>query len=193
MKTTTYDEWLVAVREDLALLPTLDLGRRMGVNKVMEPSSSDLHRVPVPLWDMYRAFDGLSLPDVYNGYFIDSAARVVSAAERGMPIKVVGVSELSIHVFGSDGGDGLFALGLADSAVYYLPSWGGYHDGVFVEDELTRVRRVADSVQGFLWRLQGEIRAFVQGDVGHVCMNDWEEHLDWQLAQAATVAPGQPS
>lgn len=77
-----------------------------------------------------------------------TAARVASVAERGEPTLVEGGRPIAIHVFGSDGGGGRFALGVSDGAVYYRPS----------------------SVSDFLDRLKTDIEAFVRGDRNHEYM-----------------------
>jgi hypothetical protein len=56
----------------------------------------------------YRTCDGLSLPDVWNGYFIHPT-RFTLNLERG-PLSVSGPLACQILVFGSDGGGGLFCF-----------------------------------------------------------------------------------
>ena len=172
MTTTELNEWVLALRRDLARLRTLDSRYGLDLNELLPPASEEATGIPVELAKLFRACDGLSLPNVYNGYFIDPAIRVQSAAARGEPGMIVGNSDMSVHVFGSDGGGGRFALGLGDGAVYYLPSWGGVYDGQFIEDSVTRVRKVADSVMEFLWRLHQDVHAFVERNQGHTYMSD---------------------
>ena len=123
--------------------------------------------MPAPLRELYGACDGLSAPDVHVGYFIDPASRVASAVQRGEPVLVAGVRSYPVHVFGSDGGGGRFAVGLEDAAVYYLPSSGAVDERKFIENSASPVRRIAASVDDFLRRLRDDVHAFVQGDDAH--------------------------
>jgi hypothetical protein len=170
MATISLKEWLETVRADLAELARQDFDYPLGTNEVREPSSTRPTAVPSQLDELYRAFDGLSLPDVHVGYFIDTASRVASAPQRGEPVFVAGVPDLSVHVFGSDGGGGRFAIGVNDGAVYYLPSSGAVRQGRFIEDSASGVRRIAANVSDFLSRLREDIHAFVQGDSEHEYM-----------------------
>lgn len=170
MTASRFQDWVRAVRETLAELNSQDLGYPLGVNGVRERAAGHHAALPLQLKALYEAFDGVSLPDVHIGYFIDPAARVVSATERGEPIFVDGAQQIAIHVFGSDGGGGRFALGVDDGAVYYLPSSGAVRKGKFQEDRAAPVRRVAGSVSSFLDRLKADIEAFVRGDSGHEYM-----------------------
>lgn len=170
MTTTDIKEWIKAVRSTLANLASQDFGYPLGVNEVRERSAVPHAGLPLKLEALYGAFDGVSLPNVHVGYFIDPASRVVSAAERGEPTLVEGDRPITIHVFGSDGGGGRFALGMNDGAVYYLPSSGAVEDGKFLESPTARVCQVATSVSGFLERLRMDIEAFVRDDIEHEYM-----------------------
>ena len=160
---TSMEEWLSAVRADLAELARLDFGYPLGVNEVRSSSATLPRGLPVMLDELYRGFDGLSWPDVHVGYFIDTAIRAASAPERGEPVVVLGETTFPVHVFGSDGGGGRFALGLNDGAVFYLPS-GAVREGRFFEDRASRVRRTAGSLLGLL---RDHLRAFVLGEDVH--------------------------
>jgi hypothetical protein len=109
---------------------------------------------------MYLVLDGLTMPDVHNGYFIDTAARVVDAATRGLPTRIAGDPQRDVQVFGSDGGGGLFALSTGGEVIY-LQSDGVVDGGVFRESENVRARRIAVSVSEFLDLLLCDVRAFV--------------------------------
>lgn len=134
----------------------------MGVNKLRQAVSNHNGLVSA-LKPLYTVCDGISLPDVHNGYFIDSADRIISAAQRGEPTLVNG-KQLEIQVFGSDGGGNRFALGINDFAVYYLPVSGAVINGTFIEDDVTNVCRMAGSLIEFLWLLKDDIEAFVHGN-----------------------------
>lgn len=170
METTSPREWLQAVRADLVELMRQDFGYPLDANEIREPPVAILFDVPPQLEDLYRIFDGASLPDVHVGYFIDEAGRVASAPQRGEPSVVAGDPDVPIHVFGSDGGGGRFAIGVSDGAVYYLPSSGAVREGRYIQDDRSPVRQVAPNVGGFLSRLQEDIHAFVHGETSHEYM-----------------------
>jgi hypothetical protein len=161
-----FEAWVSSVREILAELASQDFGYELGLNEVREPSR--LHDLlPPELEPLYTVFDGLSVPDVHVGYFIDSAHRVASAAERGEPTLLAETPPRRIQVFGSDGGGGRFALGIDDGAVYYLPSSGAVDKGVFYEDKEAPATRIAANVAEFLQLMKADITAFVQEDQDH--------------------------
>ena len=150
-------------------LTAQDLGYSLGIHEI-RPSASERNSVPAGLVQLYTAFDGISLSDVHVGYFIDPARRVASAAQRGEPTQIEGAYPRAIHVFGSDGGGGRFALDTENGAVYYLPTSGAVRDGVFFEDDVVRVRRMAGSLMEFLQLMRADIEAFVRGDANHEYM-----------------------
>lgn len=169
MAGNDFEAWAKSVRTTLEELASHDFRYPLGVNEVRGKSRA--HRsVPPALEPLYASFDGVSLPDVHVGYFIDPAHRVASAAERGEPTLVDGEPPRAVHVFGSDGGGGRFALGSEDGAVYYLPSSGAVRGGMFLPDDASPVRRVATSVRQFLDLLKADIEAFVHGEDAHSYM-----------------------
>jgi len=165
--TMDWRAWLSAVRADLADLATQDFGYPLGTNEVRAAGLTSVAGLPAQLCALYAACDGLSVPDVHVGYFIDTAARTVTAAQRGEPTLVARPGPLRVHVFGTDGGGGRFALGLDDGAVYYLPSSGAVRDGRFEEDAASPVRQLAASVEDLLDRLRADVHAFVAADEAH--------------------------
>jgi hypothetical protein len=177
MNSNEFKSWADQVTEVLVELASQHSDYPLGTNELRKAAS---HHVDLPqkLQSLYEVCDGISLPDVYNGYFIDSAQRVASASNRGEPILVEGSQSIPIHVFGSDGGGGRFVLGTVDGAVYYLPSSGAVNNSTYIEDSVVTIRRVAGSVIEFLWRLNDDIKAFVYGHEGHVYLtNEIAERL----------------
>lgn len=166
MEINDFEVWANAVRVLLKEFESQDLGYPSGVNHLREKASS-FHRVPRDLQQLYSVCDGISLPDIHNGYFIESAERIASSSERGEPTEIQGKTKTAIYVFGSDGGGGRFALGTKDHAIYYLPSSGAVKNGVFIEDTVTTARTLATNLIAFLWLLKSDIEAFVHGDEHH--------------------------
>jgi hypothetical protein len=170
MKNNEFSGWANLVRELLAELASQQSDYPFGTNELREPSPNHAD-LPGELQPLYAVFDGMSLPDVHIGYFIDSAERVASASKRGEPVVVEGRQSIPIQVFGSDGGGDRFALGTVDGAVYFLPASGAVRNGKFIEDDVVTVRRISGSVIGFLERLGSDIEAFVHGREGHVYLD----------------------
>jgi hypothetical protein len=135
-------------------------------NELRSPVSRDAV-VPEALRSLYAVCDGVSLPDVWNAYFIDPADELVSNKKRGLPIQIAGTPPIEIEPFGSDGGGGIFAV-TTDGAVYYLPSWGVVENNVYIGDDTRGARRISNSVIGFLQRLLADVEAFVHSREGHV-------------------------
>ncbi len=160
----------MAVRDLLAELSIQNFGYPLGVNEVRDPAPqcSDL---PSGLQPLYAVCDGVGMPDVHIGYFIDRASRTASARVRGEPTQIQGVESSKIHVFGSDGGGGRFALEDTSGAVYYLPSTGAVNEGVFIVDDVARPQKVAERLIGFLWLIQEDVEAFIMGRQGHIYIN----------------------
>jgi len=158
------ESWVRSVRATLLEMASQDFGYPIDINEVVERASELPAGVPPALEPLYAVFDGLSLPDVHNGYFIVRASRLVSATKRGEPTRLEGEPPRRIHVFGYDGGGSRFALDLDDETIYYLHSSGGIEDGVFLADDSEPVSPVAGNVMEFLDRLKADIEAFVRGE-----------------------------
>ena len=103
MKPDDLENWVRELRQALEELATQDFGYPLGTNEVRKPVSP-IPTLPRYLGPLYAVADGISLPDVHVGYFIDPARRVATAAERGEPTRIEGRTRLEIHVFGTDGG-----------------------------------------------------------------------------------------
>lgn len=161
-RSADYQRWVNALRILVKEFSTQDLGYPGGTNEVRNPQARQ-EGVPVFLHSLYEVCDGISLPDVQVGYFLEPASRVAAASKRGEPTRIEGKSTTPIHVFGSDGGGGRFAVG-SEGAVYYLPSSGAVVDGAFLEDATVQARRVAPTVIAFLTALLSDIETFVHHD-----------------------------
>ncbi|MCA9642725.1 MAG: hypothetical protein KC492_18640, partial [Myxococcales bacterium] len=132
-------DWLRDTRALLAHLSESLLGYPPGLNEVLEPE----HQEADDLTAIYSRCGGASLPDVWNGYFIDTPARARTASARAEPLSIDG--ERAISVFGSDGGGGRFAIARDTGAVLYLPSGGAVSKSTYWQDERNEVREVASS------------------------------------------------
>jgi hypothetical protein len=165
------DEWLRRMRVALEALYRLDVGYKIGINVVRDPVPEGKGS-PEVFREMYAVTDGLELPDVYNGYFVDRAVDLSTAASAGEPTHVSGKDPMDIQMFGSDGVGGRFVVRDDDHSVWYLPSEAAVRDGIYRADEHSVPVRLSSSVNEFLWRLLGDVEAYVSRDTNHVFMGD---------------------
>jgi hypothetical protein len=109
---------------------------------------------------------GLTLPDLWNGYFVDSPEKLRRRLEQKSPLEPRALeSDESAEVlcFGSDGGGGRFAFVCgAERGVWYLPVEGVF-DGVF-RDLQTPLRKIGVDAADFGRRLVADVTAFVRAD-----------------------------
>lgn len=164
-----------AVNQIKAKLPdlyTIDFGYPLDDNVVRDASR------PNELFDafmskkgahwlasLYLACDGLSLPDVHTGYFLESLERLVSFAPSSEPHTVVNEQELAVLPFGSTGDGSLFVVDCDRGRVLLLspgPMREGRYDGLE-----GRVKEVAATVPQFVERLCFDLQAFINDDQQH--------------------------
>jgi hypothetical protein len=170
MTSIEFVQWAESLRELLAELETLEFDYPLGDNRILPPTTVR-RSLPGVLHPLYEVCDGVSLPDVHVGYFIDPNARVASSFERGEPNCIKSDSaNIDVCVFGSDGGGGRFAVVIDDRSVVYLPSSGAVRNGVYYEDSTSKPSRISDSVLAFLLRLNADVSAFICGEDGHPYM-----------------------
>ncbi|WP_037862977.1 SMI1/KNR4 family protein [Streptomyces sp. NRRL S-340] len=123
-------------------------------HNAVTPATDDSHqatdalvdRAPIPsdLTTLYRVISGASLPDVDNGYFIHSPAKVAEHFREYGPAPMD--DESVALVFASDGGGHLFAIG--DSGQVRKSTTASWCDDFEV---------VASSLREFLEQLGGRI------------------------------------
>jgi hypothetical protein len=138
-------------------------GYEPGENCVVEAESGGpgvLQRYPAverygDLCGFYERIEKVTLPDVGNGFFVDSVGDVVGGRGDWQPAEVRGDVADSIVVFGSDGGGGLFAVSLTSGEVYRLS--GGSMEGEVYEVGESGVQVIADDLWGFMQYLRGEL------------------------------------
>ena len=112
------------------------------------------------LLEFYSEVQEVSLPDVQNGLFIESATTVVDGAEDGQPTRITGAIEDSVIVIGSDGGGGLFALSGSDGKIYLLQ--GGALIGSTYEVDSGGVEVVANELSVLLESFHQKVREALQ-------------------------------
>jgi hypothetical protein len=107
------------------------------------------------LIEFYGAIQGVSLPDLGNGYFVHTPDTVANPARFGFPNTVSGALNGRIAVFGSDGGGGLLAVQRSDGRVYRLS--GGSLNGTAYDVENFGVEMLAPDLWTFLVNLRHEL------------------------------------
>jgi hypothetical protein len=163
-------EWKADLRAQLEQLATVFQERfgyplEEGGNFVRDPDQGvhvddrDEVSAPPALAEFYAEVAEVSLPDVYNGYFIHPVSRLAESIEWGLPVRVEVGSIGDVATFGSDGGGGLFCVALAGGEVYYLPP-GRIVDGVY-SGGMDVPGRIATDFADFLRRLLFVTREFV--------------------------------
>jgi hypothetical protein len=168
------ESWLSRMGDLLAQLRTQDFGYPVGPNVILPPQpesivqqsllESGLERAS-SIRDFYLCCDGLSLPDVHNGYFIKQVTSLPVAEAESEPQELQGPISGRILVVGSTGGGGLFACHRRTIAVFYLPP-GPLHLGVY-DSGRAGVRQVAADWDSFLDVLLGDVEAFVTNRQDH--------------------------
>ena len=171
-------QWLSSIRVMLDKLKDLDFGYPIGENIIYPPGNQTLvkdistklgEQIPTSIVEFYAHCNGISLPDVHNGYFIHSVDLILRGIERGEPVKVSGIESYPVVVFGSDGGGGRFVTRLGNSEeVLYLPI-GAVRNSTF-DGKATPVKSLSLHFEGFLMRLLTDVEAYIQNNPRHQYM-----------------------
>lgn len=170
----TISNCLSQINADLLRLRTIDLGYPQGENKILVPTAADVIETSLMNADLlhhqdirtfFNACNGMSLPDVYVGYFLN---KVESLAPKGKPyevLEVLGSFAGGVVVLGSSGGGDLFVLRRNDNDVLLLPP-GLVSNGAYDNTD-ARGSQLATGFGSFLQRLAEDVRAFVNNKPGH--------------------------
>lgn len=153
-------------------LAAIDFGYPLGENTVTPPipAAADalveagLDRIRW-LSDLYSACDGISMPDINNGYFIKPLHKVLKYDLASEPKTVLLDTEISVLSLGSTGGGSLFVVEREIGRVLLLPP-GPLHEGHY-DGRHTKAGVVAEDISLFLDRLIDDAAAFVREEHGH--------------------------
>lgn len=119
-----------------------------------------------PLQAMYARFDGLSWPDVRNGYFIKSMGSDTTDSQAdGLLVLVAQSDRRTVHEIGSGGGGELILFDCNSGEV--LISNGARREGSVLSNP-SEIRVVSPSIEGFLDLLFADLEAFTNGIEGEL-------------------------
>ncbi len=169
--------WLKKANELLIELREVDFGYSLDENIIRPPKREDYTQLTLSnsgysdnqmLYNFYLECDGLSWPDVHNGYFIHSVEKLNEKEQRksNLPTKISGIYRSPILVFGSDGGGGLFAVRKQYNDILYLPN-GLIQEGIF-DGETANIKKIGDNFSEFLEKLLSDLEAFVFDKEGYI-------------------------
>lgn len=171
-------KWIVKMNHLLTELRALDLGYPIE-NNIIAPACANIDTDSMEkfikskmsiagLIAFYTKCDGISLPDVNNGYFIKSLDKfLLGLSEKSEePLFVNGECEGNIAIIGSTGGGHRFAIKTDSGCVIKLGN-GLVENRVFYGTS-QNISVVADSWDIFLTRLVSDVEAFVHNIEDHI-------------------------
>jgi hypothetical protein len=169
------DELFVRVNTLLSELRTVELGFSLGDNVVFpaQPARKveevlkelGVHHLP-DIYEFYCLCDGISWPDIHNGYFIKPVDTLVESHPESEPIAICGHYSESVLTIGSSGGGDLFVLGRESRDVLLLPP-GLLISGLYTDTD-RRIRKCASNYGDFFRACANDLAAFIRGTPGYV-------------------------
>lgn len=158
-------------------LAAIDFGYPLGDNLVAPPGEQANYALAEAgldgisgLLDLYSSCNGISMPDVHNGYFIKPLHKLLEYKPASEPRTVLLDAELEVIPLGSTGGGDLFVVERKSGRVLLLPP-GPLHDGLY-DGRQTNVKVVAEGIPQFLDELICDVEAFVHDKQGHRYLSD---------------------
>ncbi len=161
-----YRLWIEEVDQLLAKLDELDLPYPLGTNEVVPKTSGEVRVPPLgslavarQIGEFFSVCDGITWPEVRNGYFIVRGDEIGQVKDEFVPTSLDGELAGSVLQLGSNGGGTLFVVRRTSGEVLALPP-GGIHENVYDNRE-SQARIIAADFDGFLSRLKDDLEAFV--------------------------------
>lgn len=165
-----FKKWLDELSSLLNELKNLPLPYPLGMNEIREvkregylpPTTVNGGQLPSAFTDFYRICDGISINDVWNGYWLFGFDDILRRYELGEVNKVEGVGD--VLVFGGNGGGGRFALCLGvNNQILYLPSGGAVRSSLWSTNvDYYAPQVLAEEFTVFLTLLLNDVKAFVR-------------------------------
>jgi hypothetical protein len=153
---------------------SVDIGFPIGENVIRPPRSRSevdgtLRNLGVIdyayLFDFYCRCDGLSWPDVHNGYFVDSVRNLGRSDPDSDPDRIEGIGAENVLAIGSSGGGELFVLGKQSQRILLLPP-GLLVSGVYHNRD-GQARGIASNIAEMLQLFANDLEAFVKNTPGY--------------------------
>jgi len=167
-----FSTWKSNAERLLSQLKAIDFGYPLGENVVRESdldsafaderrlSEASIHE----LRSFYEVCDGISWPDVQNGYFLKQRKEIGRTKDEYDPVRVTGATDYDIVVVGSSGTGTFFAIG-NNGEVLSIPSGRIEKNTYFDKDGDIQV--VASTLSDFAGLLVADLIAFVEDKPGH--------------------------
>jgi hypothetical protein len=122
-------------------------------------------QVPLSVVEFFDGIEEVSLPDVWNGYFIGPATRVVAAHVDKYPRWLeLGGRWVEILVIGSDGGGALYVVGVEEDSPVFRIEEAVIESGVLCPATKRQAQRVAANFSTFLELFASSLELYAAGE-----------------------------
>ncbi|HEY3002051.1 MAG TPA: hypothetical protein VGJ44_06845, partial [Kribbellaceae bacterium] len=113
----------------------------------------------------FNVIEEVSLPDVWNGYFIGPATRVVATYADKYPRWLeLGGWRVEILVVGSDGGGALYVVGVEQDSPVFRIEEAAIESGVLCPATERQVQRLATDFSAFLELFASSLELHAAGE-----------------------------
>lgn len=168
------DNWKHSLELLLEKLYEIDFGYPLGENKIIQRNFScdvseamKTYGIDIPLLEeFYLMSDGISLPDIQNGYFLKSLSDFIEGIQGKEPISISGEIKGQILVLGSTGSGQKIVFFKKDKSILLLENELVKHEIFYATNKSIKV--IAISFEEFLNKLLQDVDAFV---------NDIQDHI----------------
>ncbi len=164
-----FQAWQAQIEQLLEELAEIDFGYPLGSNELRPARSPDHIQQTLAacginqhadLFHFYNVCNGLSWPDVHNGYFVDSIESLAAAHSKSYAVnRIRGEEDFEVAPIGSMGGGELFVLRKDNGNLLLLPP-GSIVDRIYDNTD-AQATTVAPTFTAFTKRLLEDLEAFV--------------------------------
>ncbi len=165
-----YDVLIRRTKKLLSQLQTIDFGYPLGENILRDPSIEIDARFDSEITQFYSQCDGLSWPNVVNGYFIRKSSEFGKVKNEYDPISIEGDLSGEIAVLGSTGSGVLFARRSENGQILALPPAKIAANIYYNSDCGATI--IANSLKEFYVKLMEDLQAFVEDRAEHQFLGD---------------------
>jgi len=138
-------------------------GTRQGGSQMSLELGHDA-QVPPSIIEFFNAIEQVSLPDIWNGYFIGPATRIAAAHAEKYPRWLEhGGRLVEILVIGSDGGGALYVVGVDEDSPVFRIEEAAIESGVLRPATERQVERLAANFSAFLELFAGRLEFYASG------------------------------